>query len=100
MDSIDLDIKNKEYDPKEVLLNFDNWENSNEFKFNNDKTFFPTNTSVSSPKIAVIWQTTSDLNILNKLYMPCIGSKLSQTVQRDKSMIATTRKLEEVHADL
>lgn len=24
VDSIDLDIKNKEYDPKEVLLNFDN----------------------------------------------------------------------------
>lgn len=100
VDGIDLDMKNKEYDPAEVLLDSDDLDDFNEFNPNNNKAPPLTNTSVPSPKTAVIQQTTSDLNIFDKLCMPYVGSKLSQIVQRDKSMTAITSKLEKMHADL
>lgn len=100
VDNIDLKMKNKEYNPAELLLDSDNLDDSDKFNPNNDEALFLTDTSVLSPKIVVIQQITSDPNILNKLCMPYVGSKLSQTVQRDNSMTATISKLEKVHADL
>lgn len=47
-------MKNKEYDLAKVLFNSDNSDNSDKFNPNNDKALFLTNTSVPSPKIAVI----------------------------------------------
>ena len=76
VDGIDLDIKNKEYNLAEVLLDLDNLDDSDKSNPNNDKALFLTNISVPSPKTAVIRQTTSDPIIFNKLYMPCIRSKL------------------------
>lgn len=77
VDGIDLDMKNKEYNLAEVLFDSDNSNNSEKFNPNNDKAFSLINTSVLSPKIVVIRQTTSDPDILDKLCLPCIGSKLS-----------------------
>lgn len=80
VDGIDLDMKNKEYNPTKVLFNSDDSNNSDKFNPNNDKAPSFTDTSVSRPKTAVIQQTTSDPNILNKLYISCIGNKSSQTI--------------------
>lgn len=100
VNGIDLDRKNKEYDPAEVLLNSNNSDDFEKFNFNNDEAPFFTNTSVCSPKTVIIQQTTSDFNILDKLYMLCIGSKSSQIIRKDKSMTANTSKLEQMHTDL
>lgn len=54
VDNIDFHMKNKEYNPVEVLLDSDNSDNSDKFNFNNDKALLLTNTSVFSPKTAVI----------------------------------------------
>lgn len=39
-------------------------------------------------------------NILDKLYTPCIASKSTWVVRRDKNMTLTTNKLEKVYIDL
>lgn len=80
MDSIDLDIKNKEYDSAEVLLDLDNSNDFDKFNSNNDEAPFLTNTSIPSLETAVIRQTTSDPNIFDKLCMPYVESKLFQIV--------------------
>lgn len=54
VDGIDLDMENKEYDSAEVLLNSDDLNNSDKFNSNNDKAPPLINTSVPSPKTAVI----------------------------------------------
>lgn len=51
------------------------------------------------PELAIAQQVTNN-NILHKLYIPCVGNKSTQTVKRNKSIITTTSKLKEVHADL
>lgn len=80
VDGIDLNMKNKEYNPAKVLFNSDDSNDSNKFNPNNDKAPSLTDTSVSSPETAVIQQTTSDPNNFNKLYISCIGNKSSQTI--------------------
>lgn len=42
----------------------------------------------------------NDNDALDKLCTPCVGSKSTRVVRRNKSMTPTTNKLEEVHADL
>ena len=92
MDGIDLNIVNKDYNLAEVLLNSDDSDNSNKFNLNNDKALFLTNTSIFYLKKAVIQQTTSNSNIFNKLCMPYVKNKSSQTVQKDKSITVITTK--------
>lgn len=41
-----------------------------------------------------------ELDIIDKLCTPCVGSKSTRVVRQNKSMTATTKKLEEVHANL
>ncbi len=43
---------------------------------------------------------TNDNDLLDKLCTPCMGSKLTQVVWRNKSMIPIIEKFEEVHANL
>lgn len=100
MDGIDLNMKNKEYNSIEVLLNSDNLDDSDKFNSNNDEVPSLTNTSVPNPETAIIWQTTNDSNIFDKLYMPHVESKSSWIVQKNKSITTTTNKLEEMHVDL
>lgn len=98
VDGIDLDMENKQYNLVEILLNSDNSDNSNKFKL--DKAPPLNNIYILSPETAVIQQTTNNRNILNRLCIPYIRSKSSQIVKKDKSMTATTNKLEEVYVDI
>ena len=50
MDSIDFNMKNKEYNPAEVLLDSDNSDDSDKFNPNNNETSLLTNTSIPTPK--------------------------------------------------
>lgn len=88
-DGIDLDLA-KEYNPAEVFVDS---ENSDADSSGDD----------SQPKHSVARQfkaDTDNINALDKLCAPCVGSKLTRVVRRNKSMTPTTSKLEEVHADL
>lgn len=50
---------------------------------------------------AVVYPTKiKDLDILNKLCTLYVGSKSTRVVKRNKSITATSNKLEEVHSDL
>lgn len=86
VDEMKLDVE-KKYDPAEVLINSDN---SNVFE------------SKETITTAVARQTTEsdELDIMDKFYTPYIGSKLTQVVRQNKSITATTKKLEEVHINL
>lgn len=39
-------------------------------------------------------------NVLNKLCISYVGSKLTQVIQRNKSITSTTDKLEEIYTNL
>lgn len=50
--------------------------------------------------IAALYQTVENPDAIHKLCILCIGSKLTWAIRYNKSMTATTNKLEEVHTDL
>ena len=88
-DGIDLDTEDKEYNPAEVLIESDESDVSD------------LSDSEESPDVrtTLVCQTRAE-DILDKLCEPCVGSKSTRVVRRNKTMTATTDKLEEVHADL
>lgn len=88
-DGIDLDLA-KEYNPAEVFVDSEN----SDADSSGDE---------SQPKHSVARQfkaDTDNIDALDKLCAPCVGSKSTRVVRRNKSMTPTTSKLEEVHADL
>ena len=94
----------KEYDPTEVFVDSEDSDNSED-----DSRAKPTlaqqYTSDTSEKVDPgfahqIKSSIDDNNTLDKLCTPCVGSKSTRVVRRNKNMIPTTSKLEEVHADL
>lgn len=52
------------------------------------------------PPPIIIASIRQDDNEMNKLCVPCVESKSTQVVRRNKTMTPTTKKLEKVHADL
>lgn len=104
VDGIDLNIE-KEYNLVKVFINSDN---SDAFNTSNLKNLASIKTNIicelASNNTGITPNTiahqTTDLNILNKLYLWYIKSKSSRTIKRDKSKTITTDKLEEVYADL
>lgn len=50
--------------------------------------------------IAASYQTIENPNAIDKLCIPCIGSKSTGMVRYNKSMTISTNKQKEVHADL
>ena len=54
----------------------------------------------ATPTTVVHQIITKDSDVLDKLCTPCVGSKSTQVIQRNKSMTPTTDKLEEVYANL
>ena len=101
VDGIDLGPE-KEYNPAEVLIDSE----ESDVDETGDQPQSMTNSTqphadLSSAIRQVKAGTDKDNgNILDKLCMPCVGSKSTRVVRRDKSMTPTTNKLEEVHADL
>lgn len=85
-DGINLDNKNKEYNPVKIFID------SNKSNVSDEKT----------PKhIVLVCQTrVKNVDTLDKLYQPCIESKVTGVVRHNKSMIVIKDKLEEVHTNL
>lgn len=114
-DGIDLkNIPSKEYDPAKVLIDSDDSDASDADASRVRTTSaaspaisptlaalpFPVHPAIT-PLTAVAASTqANNLDNLDKLYMPCVGSKSTRIVRQNKSMTVTTSKLEEVHADL
>lgn len=84
--SINLDNKNKKYNPAKVLIDSDKSDMSNE----------------KTPKdIALVYQSrVEDVNMFDKLCQSYVKSKVTRVVRQNKSMMATKNKFEEVHIDL
>lgn len=99
VDGINLDNNNKEYNPAEVLIDSDDSDMS---KLSDpDKKSLTQHPSTKATPTTVVRQIrTEDSDVLDKLCTPCVGSKSTRVVQRNKSMTPTTDKLEEVHANL
>ena len=101
VDGIDLGPK-KEYNPVEVLIDS---EESDADETGDQPQSMTNSTQPHADPSSTIRQMKAgtdkdDGDILDKLCTPCVGSKSTRVVRRDKSMTPTTNKLEEVHADL
>lgn len=104
VDGIDLDIE-KKYKPIEILTDLNNLDASN---ISDQKNLPPNNISITH-KLASdntdimqnsIAHQTTNINILDKLCMLCIGSKLTKTIRSYKNMTRVINKLEKMHTDL
>lgn len=93
IDSINFNIVVK-YNPVEVPVNLDNSNTSNI----SDHKNLASNNTIIPPKV-VVHQITN-INILDKLYMPYIRIKSTKIIKRDKSMTSITSKLKKVHINL
>lgn len=91
--NINLDIKNKVYNPAEVLIESDESDVSDPSDFKE-----PPDSLIIIHTILACPIRTKDT--LDKLCGPCIKSKLTQVIRCNKSMTVTTNKLEELHANL
>ena len=91
----------KKYDPTEVFVDSEDSDNS-EDDSQAESTLVQQHTSekVDSGSTHHIKSSIDNNNILDKLYTPCVGSKSTRVIRRNKSMTPITHKLEEVHADL
>ncbi len=91
--SIVLKQKSREYDFAEIFIDSDN---SNAIL---DEEESPIQLSAETSTTA-IHQTIENPDVIDKICIPCIGSKSTQIVRQNKSMTQTTTKLEEVHSNL
>ena len=103
VNGIALIFQDTEYDPADILIDSDNSDRS-DLPDSDDLTLQQTqpHKAETADATATVSQTkaTDDSNILDKLCTPCVGSKSMRVIRRNKSMTATSKKLEEVHADL
>ncbi len=101
VDGISLDQNDTKYNPAEVLIDSDDSDASD----CSDQEESPIQLSAKSaaevtPRATDQQTRTENLKDIDKLCTPCVGSKSTRVVRRNKSMTATTSKLEEVHVDL
>lgn len=80
---------NKEYNLAEIFIDF------NDFGVSENKEIC---TQAKTGAITTIFQATKT-NILDKIYVPCVKSRLTETLKQNKSMTTITNKLEDVHTD-
>ena len=88
----------KEYNPAEVLIDSDD-SDASDASDSEEPLKMPSGME-AKPTTVVCQTKIEDPDILDKLCTPCVGSKSTRVVRRNKSMTATSNKLEEVHADL
>ena len=90
----------KEYDPIEVFVDSKDLDNSEDDSRTESTLAQYTSEEVDPGSAQRIKSSIDNNNVLDKLCTPYVGSKSTRVVRRNKSMIPTTSKLEEVHADL
>lgn len=96
-DGINLkDVATKEYNPTEVVIDSDDSEASETDTLSNENAI----ATLPPRHKAVMSCHTDNPDDLDKLCTPCVGSKSTRAIRRNKSMTVTTSKLEKVHADL
>ncbi len=91
-----IEIKDKEYDTTEVFIDSDTEDND-------DTLGGPiiSDPNASLKHLSAFTANTSETNSdFDYICGPCVGSKSTQVVIRNKNMTSTKKKLEEVHADL
>lgn len=98
VDDIQLEYdSNREYNLVEVFINSDD---SDVFcMLSSEKSLMILSTIEVIPT-TIVSQTIKDLDILNKLYILCISTKLIKVVRQNKSMTVTFNKLEDMHVKL
>ena len=87
-----IDIKDNKYDPIEVFIDSNTEDNDN-----------TSSTPIVSGPTALpeLAASASETNsVFDHICGPCVGSKSTRVVIRNKSMTPTRERLEEVHADL
>ena len=114
------DVHSKKYDPTEVLIESDDSDvsDSEDSAFPMTLATMPVAPPLSIPASALMAVAPpfptppiiltlilagiqkNDLDNLDKLCIPCIGSKSTQIIRRNKYITTTTNKLEEVHTHL
>lgn len=100
VESIDLGPA-KEYNPTKLFVDSEDSDNSGD-NFQIEPTLAQQHIleEMNSGSVHQIKLSIDNNNALDKLCTPCIRSKLTQVVRRNKSMTPKTNKLKEVHADL
>lgn len=87
-----IDIKDNEYDPTEVFIDSDTEDDD-------DTSGTPiVSGPTAPPELAASASETN--SVFDHICGPCVGSKSTRVVIRNKSMTPTRERLEEVHADL
>lgn len=87
VDSIDLALANKKYDPVEVYIDF------KDFDLSDNKTANSQSLVDIDPPPMIVSSTHQDGDEIDKLCAPYVGSKSTQIVKQNKTMILTTKKL-------
>lgn len=100
VEGIDLGLA-KEYDPTEVFVDSEDSDNSGD-NSRAEPSLAQQHTSeeVDPGSAHQIKSSIDDNNALDKLCTPCVGSKSTRVVKKNKSMTPTTSKFKEVHANL
>ncbi len=101
VDGISLDQDDREYNPAEVFIDSDDSDASDCLDQEETSIQLSTKSIAEVTPRATVQQTRiKDLEDLNKLCTPYVGSKSTRVVRQNKSMTATTSKLEEIHTYL
>ncbi len=101
IDGISLDQNDREYNLAEVFIDLDNSDASDCSDQEESPIQLLAESVAEVTSRATVQQTRiEDLEDLDKLCTPCVRSKSTRVVRRNKSMTATTNKLKEIHADL
>lgn len=99
VDGINLNIEDKRYDPVKVTIDSDDSDIS-DLDANSDPHINNLPNTQPVLEMAHATKANEDNNLVDKLYIPCVGSKLTQVVRRNKSMTPISSKLEEIYVDL
>ncbi len=101
VESISLNQEDREYNSVEVFINSDDSDASDcSDQEESPIQLLAENIAEVIPRAIIQQMRIEDLKDFDKLCTPCVGSKSTQVVRRNKSMTVTTSKLEEIHADL
>lgn len=96
VDGIDLNSINKEYNPAEFLINFDDFK-----AFDNKPTNFITNVpqileTLFTTLVVFAYQAS---DVLDKIYTLYVRNKLNRIIKRHKCITLIMTKLEKMHVD-
>lgn len=101
VDGIDLGLA-KKYGLIEVFIDSDNLEDSgdNSRMRQTSGTEDSISQKVMDPRSTLQIRINDNNDTLNKLYTPCIGSKSTRSIQKNKNMTLSTSKLKKIYVNL